>query len=71
MEGRGKDGSDEQNGVGNEGVLRYLPDSEIRVALLCNAEGARGLPGLVDDIAAMAVHWISPRKCAKAGQLLT
>jgi hypothetical protein len=37
------------------GVLRYLQDSGIRVALLCNAEGAQELPGLVDDIVAMAV----------------
>jgi CubicO group peptidase (beta-lactamase class C family) len=30
--------------------LRYLPDSGTGVALLCNAEGAKGLPDLVDDI---------------------
>lgn len=30
--------------------LRYLPDSGAGVALLCNAEGAKGLPELVDDI---------------------
>jgi CubicO group peptidase (beta-lactamase class C family) len=30
--------------------LRYLPDSGAGVALLCNAEGAKGLSELVDDI---------------------
>ena len=30
--------------------LRYLPDSGVGVALLCNAEGAKGLSELVDDI---------------------
>ena len=30
--------------------LRYLPDSGVGVALLCNAEGAKGLPELVNDI---------------------
>jgi hypothetical protein len=30
--------------------LRYLPDSGVGVALLCNAEGAKGLPDLLDDI---------------------
>jgi CubicO group peptidase (beta-lactamase class C family) len=30
--------------------LRYLPDSGIGVALLCNAEGANGLPELLDDV---------------------
>jgi CubicO group peptidase (beta-lactamase class C family) len=30
--------------------LRYLPDSGAGVALLCNTEGAKGLPELVDDI---------------------
>ena len=30
--------------------LRYLPDSGAGVALLCNAEGAKGLRELVDDI---------------------
>ncbi len=30
--------------------LRYLPDSGVGVALLCNAEGAKGLPELEDDI---------------------
>jgi len=67
MEGHGKDGRDERNGVGNEGVLRYLPDSGIRVALLCNGERAQGLPGLVDDSVAMAAHWNSPCNCGKGG----
>ena len=56
MEGQGKDGRNKRNGVGNEGALRSLPDSGIRGALPCKAEGAQGLPGLVDDIVAMAVH---------------
>jgi CubicO group peptidase (beta-lactamase class C family) len=30
--------------------LRYLPDSGSGVVLLCNAEGAKGLPELLDDI---------------------
>ena len=30
--------------------LRYLPDSGVGVAVLCNAEGAKGLSELVDDI---------------------
>jgi CubicO group peptidase (beta-lactamase class C family) len=30
--------------------LRYLPDSGVGVALLCNAEGAKGLPELENDI---------------------
>jgi len=30
--------------------LRYLPDSGIGVTLLCNAEGANGLPELLDDV---------------------
>jgi hypothetical protein len=30
--------------------LRYLPDSGVGVALLCNAEGARDLPQLLEDI---------------------
>jgi CubicO group peptidase (beta-lactamase class C family) len=30
--------------------LRYLPDSGVGVALLCNAEGAKGLPELGNDI---------------------
>jgi CubicO group peptidase (beta-lactamase class C family) len=30
--------------------LRYLPDSGVGVALLCNAEGAKGLPELLNDI---------------------
>lgn len=30
--------------------LRYLPDSGVGVAVLCNAEGAKGLTELVDDI---------------------
>ena len=30
--------------------LRYLPDSGVGVAVLCNAEGARGLSELVNDI---------------------
>jgi hypothetical protein len=30
--------------------LRYLPDSEVGVAVLCNAEGAKGLSELVADI---------------------
>ena len=30
--------------------LRYLPDSGVGVALLCNAEGAKALPDLLDDI---------------------
>jgi hypothetical protein len=30
--------------------LRYLPDSGDGGALLCNAEGAKGLPELVGDI---------------------
>ena len=30
--------------------LRYLPRSGVGVALLCNAEGAKGLPELVNDI---------------------
>jgi D-alanyl-D-alanine carboxypeptidase len=32
------------------GFLRYLPDSGVGVVLLCNAEGAKGLPDLLDDI---------------------
>jgi CubicO group peptidase (beta-lactamase class C family) len=32
--------------------LRYLPESGVGVALLCNAEGAQGLPELVNDILA-------------------
>jgi hypothetical protein len=47
MEGQGKDGRNKRNGVGNEGVLRYLADSGIRGALLRKAEGAQGLPGSV------------------------
>jgi len=30
--------------------LRYLPDSGVGVVLVCNAEGAKGLPELRDDI---------------------
>jgi len=30
--------------------LRYSPDSGTGVALLCNAEGAQGLPELLEDI---------------------
>jgi CubicO group peptidase (beta-lactamase class C family) len=30
--------------------LRYLPDSGVGVVLVCNAEGAKGLPELLDDI---------------------
>lgn len=30
--------------------LRYFPDSGTGVALLCNAEGARDLPQLLEDI---------------------
>jgi CubicO group peptidase (beta-lactamase class C family) len=30
--------------------LRYLPESGVGVVLLCNAEGANGLPDLLDDI---------------------
>jgi CubicO group peptidase (beta-lactamase class C family) len=30
--------------------MRYLPDSEVGVAVLCNAEGAKGLSELVADI---------------------
>jgi hypothetical protein len=37
--------------------LRYLPDSGDGVALLCNAEGAQGLPALLNDVLnATAVH---------------
>jgi hypothetical protein len=32
--------------------LRYLSDSGVGLALLCNAEGAQGLPELVQDILA-------------------
>ena len=32
--------------------LRYLPESGVGVALLCNAEGAQGLPELLQDILA-------------------
>jgi len=30
--------------------LRYLPESGVGVVLLCNAEGAQGLPELLNDI---------------------
>jgi len=36
--------------------LRYFPDSGSGVALLCNAEGAQGLPELLDDILDAAVQ---------------
>ena len=32
------------------GFLRYLPDSGVGVVLLCNAEGAKGLPELMNEI---------------------
>jgi CubicO group peptidase (beta-lactamase class C family) len=32
------------------GFLRYFPDSGVGVVLLCNAEGATGLPDLLDAI---------------------
>jgi D-alanyl-D-alanine carboxypeptidase len=34
--------------------LRYFPDSGMGVALLCNAEGARDLPQLLEDIVGTA-----------------
>lgn len=36
--------------LSTQAFLRYLPDSGAGVVLLCNAEGAKGLPELVDDI---------------------
>jgi hypothetical protein len=43
--------------VGMEGLepasttfLRYLPESRIGATVLCNAEGAQGLPELLDEL---------------------
>jgi D-alanyl-D-alanine carboxypeptidase len=36
--------------------LRYLPDSGVGVVLLCNAEGAKGLSDIVDDVLDLTVR---------------
>ncbi len=41
-------------GLGTTTFLRYFPDSDFGVALLCNAEGASGLGKLLDDIVELA-----------------
>jgi hypothetical protein len=50
IEGENADGGHEWVELSTAAFLRYLPDSGVGVALLCNAEGAKGLPDLLDDI---------------------
>ena len=35
---------------GTTAFLRYLPDSDVGVAVVCNAEGAQDLSKLLDEI---------------------
>jgi CubicO group peptidase (beta-lactamase class C family) len=41
---------------GTTAFLRYLPDSGVGMAMVCNAEGAKGLSELLNDVLSMATQ---------------